>query len=185
MLIPKNLGTFFARNHDLEIPIGIEVGSDDVKSDTCSLGRDILTEILELFIPSVVHDDRNIVRTRVPTVVPVNTLTGNQFVHAVAVQICEVKRVSLTERIVDLDFIIKKVAIIIEALPQPCEDSVIMTIAPNQIVLAIAVDITDQYRTRQTLGPAWVKLPWTGIRITLGPFVPTCTDYNIASPIVI
>ena len=92
---------------------------------------------------------------------------------------------SLTKRIVDLDFIIKEVAVIIEALPQPCKYAVIMTISPNQIVLAIAVDITDQYRARKTLRPAWVKLPWTGIRITLGSFVPTCTDYNIASPIVV
>ena len=97
MLIPKDLGTLFAGNDDLEIAVGIEVGGDDVKSDTCSLGRDMLAEVLKLFVPSVVHHDRNIVGTRVPAVMSVNTLTGNQFVHAVAVQICEVKSVGLTE----------------------------------------------------------------------------------------
>ena len=44
----------------------------------------------------------------------VNALTGNQFVHPVAIQISEVKGMGLTERIVDLDFVIKKAAFIIE-----------------------------------------------------------------------
>ena len=185
MLIPKNLGTFLARNHDLEIPIGIEVGSDNVESDTCSLGRDILTEILELFIPSVVHDDRDIVGTRVPAVVPVNTLTGYQFVSTVAVQVRKMKSVGLTERIIDFDFIIKEVAVIIEALAKPCKDAVIMPIAPKQIALAIAIDIPNQYRARQALDPTWVKLPWTGIGIALGSFVPPRTDDDVTSPVVI
>ena len=60
-----------------------------------------------------------------------------------------------------------------------------MTITPNQIVLTITIYIANQYRTRQTLGPAWVKFPWPGIGISFGSFVPTRTDYNITSSIII
>ncbi len=60
-----------------------------------------------------------------------------------------------------------------------------MTIAPNQIVLSITIYIANQYRTRQTLGPAWVKFPWSSVGISFGSFVPTRTDYNITSSIII
>ena len=92
---------------------------------------------------------------------------------------------SLTERIVDLDFIIKEFAVIIETFGQPCKDAIVMSIAPNQIVLTITIYIADQYRAGQTLGPTWVILPWTSIGIAFWSFIPTSTDYDIASPIVV
>ena len=105
-LVPKNLGTFLSGNHDLKIAVGIQVSSDNVQSNTRTLGGDILAEVLEFFVPSVVHNDRNIIGSRIPSVMSVNALTGNQFVHPVAIQISEVKGMGLTERIVDLDFVI-------------------------------------------------------------------------------
>ena len=184
-LVPKNLGAFLAGNHDLKIAVGIQIGCHNVQPNACALGGDVLTEVLEFFVPGVVHDDRYVVGSRITTVMPVNALAGNQFVHAVAIQIRKMKGMGLTERIVDLDFVVKKVSFVIEALGHPCKDAVIMTIAPNQIVLAIPVDVADQHRARQALGPALMKLPWTGIGIALWSFVPTRSDHNVASSVIV
>ena len=85
VLIPKNLGAFLAGNNDLEIAVGIQVGGNDVQSNACTLGRHMLAKGLELFVPSVVHDNRNIVGTRIPTVVTINAFSSDQFVHHVAI----------------------------------------------------------------------------------------------------
>ena len=79
MLIPKNLGAFLPWNHDLEIAVGIQVSCDDVQSNACTFGRDMLAEVLKLFVPSVVHDDRNVIDSRVTAVVPGMSFQGFHF----------------------------------------------------------------------------------------------------------
>ena len=146
----------------------------------------MLTDILKFLIPSVVHDDWDIVGTWVPAVMPINALTGNKFVNAVAIQVREMKRMCLAERIVDLYFIIKKITFFIDTLGKPCKDAVIMPITPKQIILSITIDIADQYRARKPFGPALLmELPWTCIGITFWPFIPTRTDHDITSSIIV
>ena len=71
--------------------------------------------VLNFLSQVVVHDDWDIVGTWVSAVMPINALTGNKFVNAVAIQVREVKRMCLAERIVDL-IIIKKITFFIDAL---------------------------------------------------------------------
>ena len=73
----------------------------------------MLTDGLKFLVPSVVHDDWDIVGN---AVMPINALTGNKFVNAVAIQVREMKRMCLAERIVDLYFIIKKITFLVEPL---------------------------------------------------------------------
>ena len=73
----------------------------------------MLTDSLKFLVPSVVHNDWDIVGTWVSAVMPINALPGDKFVNAVAVQVREVKRMCLAERIVDLYFIIKKITFFI------------------------------------------------------------------------
>ena len=93
MLIPKNLGTLFTWDYNLKVAIGIEVSSNNVQPNSSSFSGNMLSEDLELFIPSVVHDDGHIVGTWISAVMSINTLAGDKFVNTVTVQIREVKRV--------------------------------------------------------------------------------------------
>ena len=115
----------------------------------------------------------------------VNPFAGDQFVHTVAIQVREMKGMGLAEGIVDLDFFVEKVALVIEALGEPCKDTVIMPLAPKQIVPPIAVGVAYQHWARETLGPALAKLPWTGIGIAFGSFVPARSDYNVTSSVIV
>ena len=76
-LIPENLSALFSGNDNLQIAIIIKIGGDNVQSNTRSLGSNVLTKGLELFIPSVIHHNRDVVGTRIPTVVPINALSCN------------------------------------------------------------------------------------------------------------
>ena len=146
----------------------------------------MLTDGLEFLVPGVIHDDRDIVGPWVSAVMPINALTGNKFVNAVAIQVREVKRMCLAERIVDLYFIIKKITFFVDALGKPCIDAVIMPITPKQIILSITIDIADQYRARKPFGPALLmELPWACIRVTFWSFIPTRTDHDITSSIIV